>query len=72
MSHTPTPRETIKKLKTASEQVNNPALQQDLIQSAETIEYLLALLRESASYIEDIKEYDLPPRFILAVREALK
>lgn len=71
MSPTLTPRQTIQKLKAAAEHLHDPALQQDLRQSAETIEYLLILLNECGNYIESNNEYNLPPRFIIAVREAL-
>ena len=55
-----------------SETVNDAALQQQMREGAETVIYLLTLLNECANYIEDVKEYNLPPRFIIAVRDALE
>ncbi|MBN8580186.1 MAG: hypothetical protein J0L96_05905 [Anaerolineae bacterium] len=71
---TPTPRLAAKKLLEGSEKVKqfDPSIQQDMREGAESIEYLLILLNECAAYIEGVREYDKPPRFIIAVREALK
>jgi hypothetical protein len=40
-------------------------------EGAETILFLLTLLKECASYIEDVNEYNAPPRFLAAVHDAL-
>lgn len=72
MSPSPTPLQIAQKLTDDAERVENPAIQQDIQEGAETLIYLLTLLRECAAYIEDIKEYDVPPRFLKAVREVLK
>jgi hypothetical protein len=71
---TPMPRLTAKKLLEGSEKLKqfDPSIQQDMREGAETIDYLLILLNECAAYIEGVREYDKPPRFIIAVREALK
>ncbi len=71
---TPTPRLAAKKLLEGSEKVRNfdPSIQQDMREGAETIDYLLILLNECAAYIEGVGEYEKPPRFIIAVRDALK
>ena len=66
-----TPRQLIKKLNEHMDKVDDPTLRQDMQESAETIDYLLKLLKECAGYIEAVKEYDVPPRFIVAVHEAL-
>lgn len=71
MTSSPTPLQVAQKLAAAAEQVQNSEVQKSLQEGAETIIYLMALLRECASYIEDNNEYDEPPRFIKAVREVL-
>ena len=71
---TPTPRLSAKKLLGGSRKLKHfvPSIQQDMREGAESIEYLLILLHECAAYIEGVREYDKPPRFIIAVRGALK
>jgi hypothetical protein len=68
----PTPQQVAKKLFEAAEKDANTALQQDLIEGAETIRYLLILLKECSHYIEGVQEYEQPPRILIAAREALK
>ncbi len=71
MSASSTPRQISKKLSENSKKAEYSPIQQDLRDGAETIDYLLILLKECADYIDAVKEYDKPPRFIIAVREAL-
>ena len=71
MTTNSSPRQVARRLNQNSEKMADASVQQTMLDGAETIEYLLLLLKECASYIEDVKEYDRPPRFIKAVREAL-
>ncbi|MBN8655160.1 MAG: hypothetical protein J0M11_05425 [Anaerolineae bacterium] len=71
MTDYPSPKHVAHKLVETAINAENPVLRQDLREGAETINYLLTLLNECADYIESVKEYEKPPRFILAVREAL-
>jgi len=71
MSELPSPIQAAHQLLEHAAQSENPALQQDLRDGAEAIRYLLILLNECADYIESVKEYDEPPRFIKAVRDVL-
>ncbi len=71
MTEYPAPIHVANKLVEAAVIAENDILKQDLREGAETIHYLLTLLTECADYIEAVKEYDKPPRFILAVRDAL-
>ncbi len=65
------PQELVNRLKKHAETITELDLNHDVLEAADTIKYLLKLLGECASYIEDHKEYDAPPRFIKAVREIL-
>jgi hypothetical protein len=71
MSNPPAPLQVVKKLIQDSEQAEDPEIQQDMNEGAETILFLLTLLKECASYIEDVNEYNAPPRFLAAVHDAL-
>ncbi len=71
MTTSPTPLQVAQKLAAEAEKIQDAELQKSMQDGAETVIYLMALLRECASYIEDINEYDEPPRFIIAVREIL-
>ena len=72
MSETQNPNVVIAQLKADAEKVNDAAIKADMLEAAETMNYLLLLLNECVDYIEGVKEYPEPPRFILAVREALE
>lgn len=67
----PSPLQVAKRLFEAAEKDEHAAIRSELQDGAETIRYLVLLLRECSSYISDIKEYEKPPRFLLAVQEAL-
>ncbi|MEN9563608.1 MAG: hypothetical protein RIR73_1852 [Chloroflexota bacterium] len=71
MTDYPSPKHVAQKLVESAVTVEHAAIRQDLREGVETINYLLTLLNECADYIESVKEYEKPPRFILAVREAL-
>jgi len=66
------PRKIIAKLNADAEKVDDAAIKANMLEAAETVNYLLLLLHECADYIEGVKEYPEPPRFIIAVREALE
>jgi len=71
MSNNSAPLKLAEKLKQEAESVENASVKKDVLEAAETIEYLIKLLQECAGYIEDFNEYEIPPRFIKAVREVL-
>lgn len=71
MSGTSAPLQLAKKLSEDAQTMGNADARKHALEAAETIEYLITLLKECANYIEDTKEYDVPPRFIKAVREVL-
>lgn len=65
------PQELINLLVKDTETLEDENVKQHIDEAVGTIKFLLKLLDESASYIEDHKEYEVPPRFIKAVREIL-
>ncbi len=68
---TSAPLQLAEKLIKDAEKIENADARQHMLEAADTLEYLVTLLTECANYIEDIKEYEVPPRFIKAVREVL-
>lgn len=66
-----TPLQLVGKLRMDAKTIRETEVQNDVKEAAETISYLIKLLTECASYIEDFNEYDVPPRFIKAVRAVL-
>lgn len=71
MADTLPPLELIKKLKQNAGALEDAEAKKYMLEAAGTIKYLVTLLKECASYIEDFKEYDIPPRFLKAVKEVL-
>jgi len=71
MPEYPNPKTIITKLSTDSEKVDNTDVKANMLEAVKSMEYLLILLKECADYIEGVREYPDPPRFIRAVREAL-
>jgi hypothetical protein len=67
-----TPTQLAKKLIEDAEKVKNAEIKKDMLESAETIKYLVVLLGECAGFIDANREYDLLPRFMRAVKEAMK
>jgi hypothetical protein len=72
MSDTITPKQLAKKLIGDAEKVENAEIKKDMLESAEMIKYLVILLGKCADYIDANREYDLLPRLMIAVKDALK
>ena len=68
----PNPHAVITRLNADAEKAGDAAMKANMLEAAKSMEYLLALLNECADYIEGVKEYPEPPRFIKAVKEVLK
>ena len=71
MSSTSAPLQLARKLSEDAQTMSNADARKHAVEAAETIEYLVTLLKECANYIEDFKEYDVPPRFLKAVKEVI-
>jgi len=71
MTELPAPIAVAQKLAEAAQSTADTTLQQSLHQGAETINYLLILLKECEVYIEGASGEDHPPRFIKAVQAVL-
>ena len=72
MADLPNPNTIIAQLNADAEKVGSAEIRTHLLDAAQSMGYLLILLKECTEYIEGVKEYPDPPRFLKAVEEVLK
>jgi len=66
------PRTIIDQLIKNAEKAADTEIRDTMREAAQSIDYLLRLLKECDQYIDDFKPSPEPPRFIKAVQDALK